>query len=47
MKHAMELVDDEVQTTEVYKEWAQDLKDKFKARQIEIELEKKAQANAK
>ena len=47
MKHAMELVDDEVQTTDVYNEWAQDLKDKFKARQIEIELEKKAQANAK
>ena len=47
MKHAMELVDDEVQTTDVYNDWAQDLKNKFKARQIAIELEKKAQVNAK
>ena len=47
MKHAMELVDDEVQTTDVYDDWAKDLKNKFKARQIANELEKNAQVNAK
>jgi len=47
MKHAMKLVDDEVQTTDVYDDWAKDLKNKFKARQIANELEKNAQVNAK
>ena len=47
MKNSMAIVGDEVETTEVYNEWAEDLKDNFKARQVVIELEKKAQSNAK
>jgi FtsZ-binding cell division protein ZapB len=51
IRNSMEIVDNKVKTSEVYNEWAKDLKTKFQARQNAIELEKNAvaekQANAK